>query len=392
MRGSKWKEGLTWDDLPAILLTGVSALTVTTGAQLLRGQSPMLMLALGAGVAGSTFVLDRLLVERLNAIRARQSVAALLACWLPMFLFATALATLATFSWIAPEIVRRDLDDGKRQHWSGETEKISTYLVALTTALRRQADSTVAEIDAERRRAANARREGTPYAPDALRVLQRKLTAVRDLERKLPNVKRAPSEAPAGDAAIAQLDAAYREIQDVHASAALLLAAAPALPQAQPFIAPATDLQSVVMEETRKRTWRALTAWGAALWVEVLPLLALWRGGRKVPLAARVLQWRSRVKDTVDAVRGHHAAAALPIVIEPLHVRGIVRIAVPADYTLSDCTPLLEEAVDTLTGVLGSYELRAISNARGDNVDDAIPLLPQLNGEPLVLSVEESRS
>ena len=392
MRGSKWKEGLTWDDLPAILLTGVSALTVTTGAQLLRGQSPMLMLALGAGVAGSTFVLDRLLVERLNAIRARQSVGALLACWLPMFLFATALATLATFSWIAPEIVRRDLDDGKRQHWSGETEKISTYLVALTTALRRQADSTVAEIDAERRRAANARREGTPYAPDALRALQRKLTAVRDLERKLPNVKRAPSEAPAGDAAIAQLDAAYREIQDVHASAALLLAAAPALPQAQPFIAPATDLQSVVMEETRKRTWRALTAWGAALWVEVLPLLALWRGGRKVPLAARVLQWRSRVKDTVDAVRGRHAAAALPIVIEPLHVRGIVRIAVPADYTLSDCTPLLEEAVDTLTGVLGSYELRAISNARGDNVDDAIPLLPQLNGEPLVLSVEESRS
>lgn len=392
MRGSKWKEGLTWDDLPAILLTGVSALTVTTGAQLLRGQSPMLMLALGAGVAGSTFVLDRLLVERLNALRARQSVAALLACWLPMFLFATALATLATFSWIAPEIVRRDLDDGKRQHWSGETEKISTYLVALTTALRRQADSTVAEIDAERRRAANARREGTPYTPDALRALQRKLTAVRDLERKLPNVKRAPSEAPAGDAAIAQLDAAYREIQDVHASAALLLASAPALPQPQPFIAPATDLQSVVMEETRKRTWRALTAWGAALWVEVLPLLALWRGGRKVPLAARVLQWRSRVKDTVDAVRGHHAAAALPIVIEPLHVRGIVRIAVPADYTLSDCTPLLEEAVDTLTGVLGSYELRAISNARGDNVDDAIPLLPQLNGEPLVLSVEESRS
>jgi uncharacterized protein YdbL (DUF1318 family) len=392
MRGSKWKEGLTWDDLPAILLTGVSALTVTTGAQLLRGQSPMLMLALGAGVAGSTFVLDRLLVERLNAIRPQQSVGALLACWLPMFLFATALATLATFSWIAPEIVRRDLDDGRRQHWSGETEKISGYLVALTTALRRQADTTAAEIDAERRRAANARREGTPYTPDALRSLQRKLTAIRELERKLPNIKRAPGEAPAADAAAPQLDAAYREIQDVHASAALLLTAAPALPQAQPFIAPATDLQSVVMEETRKRTWRAVTAWGAALWVEVLPLLALWRGGRKVPLAARVLQWRSRVKDTIDAVRGHHAATALPIVIEPLHVRGIVRIAVPADYTLSDCTPLLEEAVDTLTGVLGSYELRAISNARGDNVDDAIPLLPQLNGEPLVLSVEESRS
>ena len=73
-------------------------------------------------------------------------------------------------------------------------------------------------------------------------------------------------------------------------------------------------------------------------------------------------------------------------------MRGIVRIAVPADYTLGDCTPLLEEAVETLTGVLGSYELRAISNARGQNVDDQLPLLPQLNGEPLVLSVEESRT
>jgi hypothetical protein len=392
MRGSTWKEGLTWDDLPAILLTGVSAITVTTGARLLRGQSPMLMLALGAGVAGATFVLDRLLVQRLNAIRARQSVAALFACWFPMFLFATALATLATFSWIAPEIVRRDLDDGRRQYWSEETEKISSYHVALTTALRRQADITAVEIDGERRRAAVARRDGTPFTLDALRALQRKLTSLREVERKLPGLKRPPSDAPAGDAGTAPLDAAYRDIQDVHASAALLLASTPALPQSRPFIAPATDLQSVVMEETQKRTWRAVTAWGSALWVEMLPLLALWRGGRKVPLAARVLQWRSRVKDTADALRGRHAPMALPIVIEPLHVRGIVRIAVPADYTLGDCTPLLEEAVETLTGVLGSYELRAISNTRGDNVDDGLPLLPQLNGEPLVLSVEESRS
>lgn len=392
MRGSNWKTSLTWDDLPAILLTGVSAITVTTGARLLRGQSPWLMLVLGSGVAGATFVLDRLLVQRVNAIRPRQSLAALLACWLPMFLFATALATLATFSWIAPQIITRDFDDSRRQHWNAETEKISGYVVALTSALRKQAEATQADIDAERRRAAAARRDGTPYSGDALRERQRRLTAIRDLERKLPALRRPPIDLPAGDAGSAQIDASLRDIQDAHATAALLVPVVPALPRYEPFIAPATDLQSIVMEESRKRTWRALTAWVAALWVEMLPLLALWRGGRKVPLAARVLQWRSRIKDTTDALRGRQTPIALPILIEPLHVRGIVRVAVPTDYTLTDCTPLLEEAIETLTGVLGTYELRCISNARGDNVADDLPLLPQLNGQPLVLSVEESRS
>ena len=49
---------LTAEDLPALLLTGVSAVTVTTGARLLRGQNPILMLTLGVGVAGATFVLE----------------------------------------------------------------------------------------------------------------------------------------------------------------------------------------------------------------------------------------------------------------------------------------------------------------------------------------------
>ena len=392
MRGAALKERLTWDDLPAMLLAGVSAVTVMSGARLLRGQSPALMLVLGVGVAGATFVLDRLLVDRFNAIRPRQSLMGLLACWLPMFLFATALATFATFSWIAPEIARRDLEESRGLHWTSESEKISAYLVSLTTALRKQAFDTQKEIDGERRRASAARRDGIAYAPDPLRVLQRKLAATRELDRRIPTVQRLPVEMPSRDAANAQLDSAFRQLADVHASAGLVLATPPSFPHYEPFMAPSSDLQSVVMEETRKGTWRAITAWGAALWVEALPLFALWRGGRKVPLAARVLQWRSRMVDTIDALRGRQTPVALPILIEPLHVRGVVRVAVPTEYTLTDCTPLLEEAIDTLTGVVGSYELRGMSNARGDRLDDERPLLPQLNGEPLVLSVEESQS
>jgi hypothetical protein len=393
MRGSSATEHLTWDDLPAILLTGVSAITVTAGARLLRGQNPLLMLVLGFGVAGATFVLDRLVVQRLNSIRPRQSLPALLACWLPMFLFATTLATFATFSWLAPAVVRRDLDESHRQHWNVETGKVSAYFVSLTTALRKQADAVQTEIDAERRRGSAARRDGTAWTPDALRAQQRKLAAIRDLDKKLPTIARPPIDPPDEAAAAAQqLETGFRSLQDVHATAALLLPAPPALPLYEPFSPPSADLQSVMMEETRKRTWRAITAWSAAAWVELLPMLALWRGGRKAPLAARVVQWRTRVKDTADALRGRHVTTALPIAIEPLNIRGIVRVAAPPDYTLADCTPLLEEAVETLTGVLGSYDLRSVATARGERVNDGTPLLPQLRGQPLVLSVEESRA
>src|SRR6187397_1366369 len=104
---------VTWADLPALLLAVVSAVTVTSGARLLRGQNPMLMLLLGIGVAGATFVLDKLLVERLNAVNPRQSLGSLLVCWVPLLAFATALATIATFSWLAPEIARRDLEQSR---------------------------------------------------------------------------------------------------------------------------------------------------------------------------------------------------------------------------------------------------------------------------------------
>src|SRR5262249_45491106 len=144
-------------------------------------------------------------------------------------------------------------------------------------------------------------------------------------------------------------------------------------------------LQSVLAEETKKRSWRALTAWGTALWVELLPLLALWRGGRRIPLAVRVSHWREQARATIDALRGRDHETPLPFVIQPLQVRGIVRSVMPPEYTLGDCTPLLEQAVASLDTVLGTYEMTGVSNSRGDAVDAARPLLPQLGGEPLVV-------
>lgn len=382
---------LTWADGPALILAGVSAVTTTTGARLLRGQDPMLMLALGIGVAGATFVLEKLLVTRFNALAPRQSLFSLLLCWVPLFLFATALATVATFSWIAPEVARRDLGHSRALHWTHEGQKVSTYLTTLRSALRRQADASQLEAESERRRAAAARAAGESYTAEPLRAAQRRLTLTRDLERRVSTVQPLPVERPLDPSEASQrLDRVFTDLGDLHASALLVLQSAPPLPAYEAFEPPSGDLQTLLAEETVRGSWRATTAWGAALWVELLPLLALWRGGRKIPLAVRIHRWRRAAGDTFTALRGRGAAAQLPIVIEPLKVRGVVRLAVMAEYTLSDCAALLDEAVAGLSGVRGAYQLRGVSNVRGDALDANVPLLPQLRGEPLVLSVVEA--
>jgi len=385
--------GLTPADVPALLLAGVSAVTVTAGARLLRGQSSVLMLVLGIGVAGATFVLDKLLVDRLGSIRPRQSLPALLICWIPMFLFATGLATVATFSWIVPEIAKQDLEHSRRAHWTQEAEKVSTYVVSVRGALKRYAEATQVNLASERRRAALARQNKQPYDAEPIRQLQRRLVVARDAERRLPAVQPLPLEAPlqagTGDDQMAR---AFREIGEVHATALLVLPDPPALPSYDPWLPPAADVQSVLAEETRKRSWRAIVAWSSALWVELLPLLALWRGGRRIPLATRVMHWRLLLAETMDALRGRQRPSALPILIEPLQVRGVVRVVLPDQYTLTDCTPLLEQAVGTLTDLAGAYQLNRISTARGDTVDETLPLLPQLGGQPLILSVVEGQS
>jgi hypothetical protein len=385
--------GLTPADVPALLLAGVSAVTVTAGAQLLRGQSSALMLLLGIGVAASTFVLDKLLVDRLASVRPRQSLPALLACWLPLFLFATALATVATFSWIVPEIAKQDLDYSRRAHWTHEAEKVSSYVVSVRGALKRHVEATQVNLESERRRAAMAKQNNQPYDAETIRQLQRRLVVARDAERRLPTVQPLPLEAPAqAGAGHDQMARAFREIGDVHATALLVLSGPPALPAYEPWLPPSADVQSVLAEETRKRSWRAIVAWSSALWVELLPLLALWRGGRRIPLATRVMHWRLRLAETMAALRGRHRPSALPILIEPLQVRGVVRVALSDQYTLTDCSPLLEQAVGTLTDMAGAYQLNRITTSRGDAVDETLPLLPQLGGQPLILSVVEGHS
>src|SRR4029078_3294034 len=111
-----------------------------------------------------------------------------------------------------------------------------------------------------------------------------------------------------------------------------------------------------------------------------------------IQFATRLSQWRARATETIAGSRGSEAPPPLAILLEQLEVRGGGRVVWSTRYTLSDCTPLLEEAVQTPTGVLGPYQLARISNTRGANLDEPLPLLPQLRGEPLVLSVVEGQA
>lgn len=377
-------------DLPALLLAAMSAITVTAGAVLLRGQNPLVMLALGVGVAGATFVLDKLLVARLNALRPTQSIVCLLICWVPLFSFATALGTVATFSAIAPRLVQREAEASFRAYWTSATSDVSTYLLHLTTALQKQGDAITLEIDGEQGRQAVARRERTPYSLESLRGLQRRQAATRVLQRRATAVTPLPLESPAEPGkGREQVDRAYRELSRIHATALSVLDAPPSLPAFEPFIPPATDLQSVLAEETKHKSWPALGAWGVSFWLELLPILALWRGGRRYRLAVRIGEWRRRTRDVYHALLGRQTPEPLPIVIEPLRLGGTLRIALPRDYTLGEVRPLLEDAVSSLAGNRGPYRLDRLSNSQGERLEEALPLLPQLGGAPLVLTVVE---
>src|SRR5947207_262805 len=123
------------EDLPGIVLSIVSAVTVAHGATLLRNQSPVLMFTLGAGAAAATYVLDKRLIDRLNSIRPQQNILLVVLCWLPLFVVATAFAAVTAFSAIAPTLGAAEAKEVRRQHWSRETSKLSQYLGALQTAV-----------------------------------------------------------------------------------------------------------------------------------------------------------------------------------------------------------------------------------------------------------------
>lgn len=380
------------EDVPGIVLSIVSAATVAHGAMLLRNQSKLLMLALGGGVAAATYVMDKRLIERLNTLRPQQNLLLVFVCWVPLFFVATAFAAVTAFSAIAPTLGADESKQQLRQHWTRETAKVAEYIGALRTAVQKKADVTTAEIDAEQRAAAAALVQRVAYQLDRLRQLRREATTLGALRGRVVAASMPPAEPPDDAAkALNVLGTAFQLVRALDADAQAVLDAAPTAPKYELLTVASMDLQSVLVRETLQRSAPAMMAWTTAALIELLPLVALFRGGRKIPLAVRLLECRRRLADIRDVLRGRVPLVTVPMVVEPLRVRGVLRARLLPSSTARDCMPRLEDAVAEFPRASGRVVIAGLATAEGLPVDPDEPLLRQLDGRPLTVRVEVER-
>lgn len=378
------------EDLPGVVLSIVSAATVAHGAMLLRNQAPVLMFMLGAGVAAATYVLDKRLIERLNSIRPQQNLLLVFLCWLPLFVVATAFAAVTAFSAIAPTLGVEEGKQVRRQHWARETSKLSHYLGALQTAVQQQATSLTVDIDTEQRTVAAARAQKLPVSTDRLRALRRRAAGIASVRTRVVGATTPPAEPPDDHAeALRALSASFQSLRALDADARSVIDAVPNVPAYELLAEPSTDLQSVVVRETLARSAPAILAWTTAALIEILPLVALFRGGRKIPMAVRLLEVRRRISDVHDVLRGRVPLVNVPMLVEPFQVKGVLRARLLPSSTARDCMPRLEEAIaEVPRRASGRAVIVGLSTASGELIEADQPLLGQLEGRPLVVRVE----
>jgi len=386
-RRSSW----TWADLPGVLLGLVRAATVTAGAiQLRGGQHWVVFAVLGVGVAGLALVIERQLTDRLNQpIRPEQSLAGLLVSWFIVLAVATSLNAITAFSFIADDIARRETDRQVATYWQTEGNRLRGWLVSSRTTLGHAVAAKQKEIDAAQTEITQARRAGQPYSSDRLLSLRREMVGLRDLSNRAAGVQppsiTAPADRPAAEEA---LSATARAITDTYIRSVVAVPAITPAPTPVAFEPPATDLSTLFLNETLRWTEDAKVGWSVALLIEALSFVAIWRGGRRIPLAARVRAWRGRLQDLKAALGSSEPATALSVRLEPIGLHGTVFLRVGSDFTASDCLPRIEETLANHQAIAG-YRINRLTTSDGAAIDTATPLLPQLAGQPLVAVLEE---
>lgn len=381
----------SWADAPAILLAAVRAATVTAGAVLIRGGLPWQAFAvLGVAVAGLALVIERQLTERLNQpLQPRQSILALLACWAPTFITAVSFSALTAFAVIAPAVGKREVETSFSEYWRAESQKVSAWTLNLRTATNRVVEGKQREVEAEQARIAAARRERIPYSTAVLAGLRRELVSARNVAQKAATLEPLPLAAPVDHVNAADiLGATFRSLIDIYVPVSGLLTAVPEPPAPTAFQAPVVDLPTLFMHETAARNGSATVGWAIALLLEELSFIALWRGGQRVPLAARVREWWRRAADLKDAILRRNLPVALPIMLEPMGLAGAIYLNVSPDFTLSDCMPRLRDTLSKHPDIGAARNVLSITGAGGKALDEHAPLMQQLAGSRLVITLE----
>jgi hypothetical protein len=185
------------------------------------------------------------------------------------------------------------------------------------------------------------------------------------------------------------LSESFQSIRGFDGDARSALDVVPNAPAYELLAEPSTDLQSVLVRETLARSAPAMLAWSTAGLIELLPLAALFRGGRKIPLAIRLLELRRRTSDVRDVVCGRVPLVNVPMVVEPFQMKGVLRARLLPTSTARDCMPRLQDAIaEVPVRVAGRHVIVGLATADGAPIEADEPLLEQLEGQPLIVRVE----
>ena len=246
------------------------------------------------------------------------------------------------------------------------------------------------EVESTQTQVTAARRAGQPYSTDTLTSLRRELAALRDVAAKTAMVQ-TPSLAPPADRtkAIEGLGAAFQALTDAYVRASVVMPALlpPTAPAAfEPLV---TDLSTLFLTETQRWTPDAKVGWGVALLIEILSFIAIWRGGRRVPLADRIREWWRRAADLKAAALRRESTTSLAIRLEPSGLSGTVYLRVGEGFTVGDCLPRIEETLANHPALV-TCRINRLTTADGQPIQPDRSLLPQLAGQPLVAVLEES--
>jgi hypothetical protein len=197
-----------------------------------------------------------------------------------------------------------------------------------------------------------------------------------------------PAEPPDDNRrALQTLSASFAAARGLDAEIRLLASDAPAAPAYELQQPTSKDLQSVFLREAQAGSLQIKAAFAASAVLEILPLIALWRGGRRTPLAIRITEFYRWSRETSAAIRGGTEVVALSMRVLPFNAYGRMEARMFASTTPRHVLPQIEDAMRALPVGQPVRVIRLASQTDTELEMDR-PLLEQLEGGGVIVHTE----
>lgn len=378
----------------ALIFLLVRVGTVVKGGTLIRDIDPWVMTLLAFGVAGVTMRMERqLAIRNAEPRNPAQSLLGIFVSYLPALTIVIGLNSLAAFSFGADALRKEHQHAALQRHWTGEKQRSDAWLTRFRAEATKAIPAAQAEVAAEQERIRAARRAGTPYPSANLNAIVRRAADARALVLRSAAISPLPVQAPQTlEERTEQINRLSRSLTDTYiASLPVLQIDAP--PAAEPFAEPAVDAMTLFISETGARTPRAMGSIVIAFLLELLGYGSIALGSRRVPLAARVDDWKQRTAATWRALVRRRPrldeSDSLEISVQPHGLDGTFYLRGLAHQTAAEIWPRISATL-AKNPIVGTHALNRLCKDDGTLVVGDQPLLPQLGGGPLVIVLEAS--